>query len=214
MTKSTLICLFLLPALLLLLNLPLPAQAHKLKLFGSVEGRTISGYAYYSGGGRPAGVKVFLLGPDGEHLGEAVTNDRGEFELEAPVKADLLLTLKTADGHTASWPLTAGEFPADLKRLNESAVVSPRSGNEVETLGRSKDHPLPETGLFSVELRKLVTAAVSDSIKPLQQQIVLYRSQLDQYENRIRFHDILGGIGYILGMAGLFMMIKGRKSDD
>ncbi|MEA3548261.1 MAG: hypothetical protein U9R66_11435 [Thermodesulfobacteriota bacterium] len=205
--------LFVLPLLLLFLNFPLPANAHNLKLFGSVEGRTISGYAYYSGGGRPAGVTVSLLGPDGEHLGEAVTSDKGEFELEAPFKADLLLTLNTGDGHTASWQLTAGEFPDDPARL-KPVVASSRIGNEEESSDQRKYHSLPETGFSPVELQKMVAAAVSDAIKPLQQQIILYRSQLDGYENKIRFHDILGGIGYILGMAGLFMMIKGRKSGD
>lgn len=214
MKKCAVIFLFFFPALLLSLNLPLPANAHNLKLFGSVEGRTISGYAYYSGGGRPAGVTVFLLGPAGEQLGDVVTNDKGEFEMEAPFKADFLLTLNTGDGHTASWQLTAGEFPDDLARLKPAAVVSPRTGNEEESSGRSKDCFFSERGFSPVELQKLVTAAVSDAIKPLQQQINLYRSQLDDYENQIRFHDILGGIGYILGMAGLFIMIKSRKSGD
>ena len=214
MKRCAVISLFFFPVLLLSLNFPLPANAHNLKLFGSVEGRTISGYAYYSGGGRPAGVTVFLLGPAGEYLGEAVTSNKGEFEFEAPFKADLLLTLNTGDGHTASWQLTAGEFPDDLARLKPAAVASPRTGNEEEPSGRSKDCPFPERGFSPVELQKLVTAAVSDAIKPLQQQINLYRSQLDGYENKIRFHDILGGIGYILGMAGLFIIIKSRKSAD
>ena len=214
MKKYALIFLFFFPALLLSLNLPLQARAHKLKLFGSVEGRTISGYAYYSGGGRPAGVTVSLLGPAGEHLGEAVTSDKGEFVFKAPFKADLLLTLNTGDGHTASWQLTAGEFPDDPARLKAPPVASPRVENEEVLSDRRKDHSLPETGFSPVELQKMVAAVVSDAIKPLQQQITLYRSQVDQYENRIRFRDILGGIGYILGMAGLFIMIKGRKSDD
>ncbi len=214
MKRYALVFLFGLPALLLSLNFSLPANAHNLKLFGSVEGRTISGYAYYSGGGRPVGVTVFLLGPAGEHLGEVVTSDKGEFEIEAPFKADLLLTLNTGDGHTASWQLTAGEFPDDLARLKAPAVASPRTGNEEEPSGRTKDCLFPERGFSPVELQKLVTVAVSGAIKPLQQQINLYRSQLDDYENKIRIHDILGGIGYILGMAGLFIIIKGRKSAD
>ena len=214
MKRCALVFLFFFSALLLVLNFPLPANAHNLKLFGSVEGRTISGYAYYSGGGRPAGVTVFLLGPAGEHLGEAVTSDKGEFEFEAPFKADFLLSLNTGDGHTASWKLTAGEFPDDLARLEAPAVASPRIGNEEEPSDQRRNHSLSEIGFSPVELQKLVTAAISDAIKPLQQQITLYRSQVDQYESRIRFHDILGGLGYILGMAGLFMMIKGRKSVD
>lgn len=47
-------------------------------------------------------------------------------------------------------------------------------------------------------------AAVARQIAPL-------RAQIAAYEERVRLHDILGGIGYIVGLAGLAFFLLGRK---
>ena len=46
--------------------------------------------------------------------------------------------------------------------------------------------------------------AVSRQLRPL-------REQLDQLENTIRLRDILGGIGYVVGVLGLLALIKSRN---
>jgi nickel transport protein len=41
----------------------------------------------------------------------------------------------------------------------------------------------------------------------------LYR-RLEEYETRVRLHDILGGIGYIVGVAGIYLYAVSRRRSD
>ena len=52
------------------------------------------------------------------------------------------------------------------------------------------------TGERQAELEAVVEAVVSRHVTPL-------REQLNAYEDRLRWRDVLGGIGYILGLTGL-----------
>jgi nickel transport protein len=45
----------------------------------------------------------------------------------------------------------------------------------------------------------------------VQNQIAALREQLHEYESRIRLRDVLGGIGYILGLAGVAALMKSRR---
>jgi hypothetical protein len=36
--------------------------------------------------------------------------------------------------------------------------------------------------------------------------------QIYAYENRVRLHEIIGGIGYIVGVMGLIALLKRPKS--
>lgn len=56
----------------------------------------------------------------------------------------------------------------------------------------------PAPGLDAVE------AAVARQIRPL-------REQLDAYEDRVRLHDLMGGIGTIFGLFGVFAWISSRR---
>ena len=49
-----------------------------------------------------------------------------------------------------------------------------------------------------------MSQAVADAVRPL-------REQLDAYEDTIRLRDLLGGVGYIAGVAGLVYFMKARR---
>ncbi len=54
------------------------------------------------------------------------------------------------------------------------------------------------------DLDARIAGAVAKEIRPL-------REQLDQYEQSTRFRDILGGIGFIVGLAGVVALVKANK---
>ena len=47
----------------------------------------------------------------------------------------------------------------------------------------------------------------------LRRQVHMLQEQLETYEERIRLHDVLGGIGYILGLAGISFYFMGKKGN-
>jgi nickel transport protein len=167
-----------LAAFVLLMLLAAPAaQAHRLKLFATLEGAVISGQAYFAGGGPAIELPGRLLGPDGAATAEFRTDAEGRFSVKAAARQDYTLAVDSGDGHTATFKVGRDELPPELP-AGQAAVPS--------------------------DLAQLVEAAVARQVKPL-------REQLDAYEAKVRLHDILGGIGTILGVFGLAAFAASRR---
>ena len=180
----------------MVLCVAMPAFGHRLKVFATVEGRKISGYAYFPGGGRAAGVTVVATAPDGSELGRATTNEKGEFEMTATRRCDHTLVAETLDGHKATFVVEAADLPEDLPPLAGGAPAE------------RKETPAPAPpsveSTDAGELKKLVEEAVARELRPL-------REQLDALEARRRVQDIIGGIGYIVGVCGVVFYLLARR---
>ena len=178
------------------------ASAHKLKLFATVEGAAIRGYAYFPGGGRAKDVAVRVLGPGDAKLGETRTDGKGDFAFEATVRCDHRLVAETADGHRAEFLVEAAELPDTVP----PPPTADRPGAEpAKPSTRGAERPVPGTAAPpGPELRSLVEQAVSRQMRPL-------REQLEAYEERRRLQDVLGGIGYIVGIAGIVFYFLGAR---
>ncbi|MFQ6098552.1 MAG: hypothetical protein ACE5O2_12570 [Armatimonadota bacterium] len=179
-----------------------PAYAHKVKVFAAAEGRKISGYAYVPGGSRLRNVTIQVRGPRGEDLGKVKTDDKGEFSFEARLKTDHILVLETADGHSARFTVGSDELPDDLP--SPAGTVAAPSGTATKSAAapvQRRERAPPPTG-------------IERQVADLGRQIRLLREEVDAYESRIRLHDILGGMGYILGIGGVaFFFLGARKRE-
>ncbi|RAU22843.1 hypothetical protein CU669_05505 [Paramagnetospirillum kuznetsovii] len=177
--------------LLVLLLLAHPAQAHKLKVFASAEGAAISGLVYFSGGAKAMGVSGVVQGPDGAEVGRFATAEDGSFRFPVNVRMDHLIMVDAGDGHVASALVAADEFPASLPPTSLPQVAaSARSAPTVASVAAAAD-------------MDAVEAAVARQIRPL-------RQQLDAYEEKVRLHDLLGGIGTIFGLFGIVAWLNAR----
>jgi len=179
------------------------AHAHKLNVFARCEGKTIKGYAYFPGGGRARNLEVEVVGPGGEKLGETTTDENGDFVFEARLRCDHRIVVETRDGHRASFTVEAAELPDSLR---PAASVKPLPSGQPEALGPSAvEGPTmraKDAVASRAELEEMVERAIS-------KQIGLLREQVERYESRRRLRDILGGIGYILGLTGLVFYFLG-----
>jgi len=54
-------------------------------------------------------------------------------------------------------------------------------------------------------------AAVTVQLTELRTQIDELRRQISESDERLRFRDILGGVGFILGLAGVAYYMKARQ---
>jgi len=166
--------------------LTIPAEAHKLKLFATTEGAAIHGTAYFSGGDKAMRIKGQLLAPDGTLAGEFTTDDEGRFVVEAGTRADYTLSVDAGDGHVATLVVPADQLPEGLP---PGPIPSAPPVASVVTSAAGTD---------------AVEAAVARQIRPL-------REQLDAYEDKVRLHDILGGIGTIFGLFGVAAWLSARR---
>jgi nickel transport protein len=188
---------YLLPLLLLA---PAPALAHKLNVFAHVDGATIVGRAYFTGDTAARHVDVIARDPSGRELGRAKTDDGGNFTLPVRVRTDHRLTAETPDGHASgAYVVPAAELPGDVPA---DANLRGQETSRPDSVSTARDAgPAPVGDLASTSAR----------LESMQKQIEFLRQQIDESEQRLRLRDLLGGIGYILGLAGIAAYMKSRQ---
>jgi nickel transport protein len=177
-----------------------PVQAHQVHVFATAEGCTIRGEVYVRGGEPVRKGTVKALGPSGDALGETTTDDEGKFSLPAQYRCDYRLVVDAGGGHTAEYTLPADELPESLPL---PAAEKPASG---ATPVSGDPEAVTKPSVSSVGEQ-----AISSQLESLNRQIVQLRKQLDGYEQKVRLHDILGGIGYIVGLMGLAAYFAGAR---
>ena len=185
------------------------ALAHRLSVFAYAEGSTIQGSAYFAGGGAASGAEVTVYGPDGAVLGTTTTGEAGEFTFEATLRVDHRITVETADGHAAEFVVAATDLPASLPGGPEPSAVDVTA---VEgAIAAEVDLPGTMPAIDDAALEAMVSRAVQQQIRPL-------REDLIAYADAVRVSDIMGGIGYIVGIFGVLAYVlslrRGRRSAD
>ena len=180
-------------ALLLFIALVMasPAGAHSLRVFAKVTDGQVSGYGFFVGGGRPQGV-AWRAEMGGEPFASGRTGAEGGFAFAAPapVLADVVVTLDTAEGHIAQATLPPARFgAAPLPPSPALQTLAP------QTAPAATDPPLPAD---------LVEAAVARQVAPLIERI-------EQMDARLRLADVMSGVFLIIGLAGIALWARSRK---
>lgn len=173
-------------------SMPRMASAHKMYVFAAVQGDRIEGEVYYQGGNPAPDAQIIVTGPDGTTLDQAVADQEGRFRFEPRWKMDYRIVADAGFGHRAEYTVPADELPSDLP-----AFAADPSGIEPAT----KPSAAPST--HSPTPIHEPPSDLASEIAALSQQISALRRDLDRWQARLRMQDLLGGIGYILGLMGL-----------
>lgn len=194
-------------AFLLLLILGTQALAHKLQVFAFAEGAQISGSAYFAGGGAASGVRIEVLGGEGRVLAVLAPDGEGKFAYSSQAPVDHLIRAITGDGHQADWLVSAAELAAGFG--SEAAVVQEAERpdrSDLPVIVGTDASSIPQTSVATLDpaIESAIERAVVRQIRPLREQFVAVQDQ-------IRLHDILGGIGYIMGLTGLALWWASRR---
>jgi nickel transport protein len=193
---------WLLPAVLLIAFPASSAFAHKLKTFGFAEGAAIHGSVYFSGNVAAQGARIQVLDPDGGLLAETTSDSEGHFTITARRRVDHRIVADSGDGHHAEYVVRADELPPALARPATSAASGVAEAAEPANLSASA---VGSIGPSTAELETVIERAVARQVGPL-------REQLDAFEDRVRWHDVLGGLGYILGVTGIACYLIARRN--
>jgi nickel transport protein len=185
------------------LILAVPAAAHKVSVFGYVEGGQILGEGYFSGGGKARQCQVSLLDSSGKILAQTKTDDQGAFRLKLPQAAPpLRLVLDAGMGHRGEYLLTA----KDLGKAIEATKNAKAPQAALSAAPSEEKAPALATGIDAQQLSSIVEKALAKQLAPLTAQIAKMNA-----ERGIGISDVIGGLGYILGLLGLAAYMKSRK---
>ncbi len=190
------------------------AQAHKVRVFAYSEGKKIVGETAFSGGRSPKDSKITVQdAASGKILTTTKTNANGDFEFPIPVEAsqnklDLLIVVSAGEGHRGQWKMTADEYleePAPLSNdTNDStpAAVQQISQNNVKNEGAQRE----AIAVDSAQLRKIINESLDRKLAPIKRMLTESKDQGP------RIQDILGGIGYLIGLAGFLAYFNRNKN--
>jgi len=193
-----------------------PVFAHRVKVFAYAEGRSVMGRGYFSGGGKPRNCPITVLLPDGTTLLTCKTDDEGRFTFEATVRANLTIILDAGAGHRAEYTLTADQLPEDLPAPAGAAERPQPSTRDAGGDTESQPEPTsraalaaatrPAAGLTIDEdrLRAIVRAEVQKALRPIREDL---KTERDPGPT-----EIIGGIGYIVGLVGLAAYLRSRAA--
>jgi nickel transport protein len=177
------------------------AWAHGVRISALADGKTILGQVTFQGG-EPV-KNCIVRGHDNadEVLAETKTDDNGRFSFEARWRCDYHLEAETEDGHGGEYAIKASLLPSDLpSREKKDTATTP-------TAEHSSHHSHSEPGdenPWTVE-----------QIRSIQSKLDSMQEKLDTSEHSIRLRDALGGVGYILGVFGLYALaVKRGKNRD
>lgn len=190
----------LLLALAILLLAATPAYAHRLKVFATVEDGTIGGYGFFIGGGRPQQATFIVQDATGAELYRGKTEMDGGFSWRPDHGGDFVIVIDAGDGHVAQAKIPASRFADD-----EGAIIAPALAGETAASSEALPDPSLPPDLAQM-IDRSVDRAVARQIRPL----------LEAYEaadGEVRFNDVMGGIGMIVGLAGMAMWGLARRRD-
>ncbi|MDH5545408.1 MAG: hypothetical protein OEZ43_07445 [Gammaproteobacteria bacterium] len=165
------------------------AQAHKLNIFTYAESGKIFVESYFSDGIIPKDAKVTVSDGDNAMLLEGVVNEEGNYTFATPSVKKIQIKVDAGLGHIVKATLEGGEMTS--VSADPSNAVSDDATSSTASSG------------IDAQIRK----AVADANRPLAR-------ELSELKNKVYTSDIVGGVGFIVGILGVFAFLKARKEGE
>lgn len=180
----------------------LPAFAHKVNMFAYVEGNKVMMEGYFADGNKPMNCEVVVTDPDKKVLVKGLTDNNGKFSFDVPAVTDLHIVLNAGMGHRTEYVISRNEL-AGVKPSGTMAVTGSSPPSQEET---ANTPPTDGDGVSaSADVSAaMVRKAVADANLPLMR-------AMEEMKEGADFRNIVGGIGFIFGIVGVFFYIKARK---
>jgi len=169
---------------LIIMASPASIFAHKVSVFTYVEGDVVYAECFFSDGTPVKNAIVDVFDSAGRRLLSGKTDKNGIFSFKVPKKDDLRIVLNASMGHRAEMVIQAKELPELLKP-------------------KPQGRPVPAVDID--QIRQVVEEAVSREVRPLMRAIA------QQQARRVSVTEVVGGIGYIVGLMGIWMYLRSRK---
>ena len=183
------------------------ALAHKASIFAWVQGDTIHTQSKMTGGKRPKQALVEVFDENGTLLVQGRTDAQGQFSFPTPQKSDLKIVLNAGAGHRATWSLNRDDF------LNADPNVIQAHAHEKPVHSDPGQISPPQTSMAkSVQAEMLREEMATLVATTLDQKLAPVMAKLAEMEQKqIKTTDIIGGLGYIIGLVGLAAYMHYRR---
>jgi nickel transport protein len=203
MTDRYPLLLFLFASLAILL-LPAKGHAHRVLVFAYLDQGEIVVNASFSRNRPVAHGEVHATLGNGTPVFQGKTDAKGELRFprpDIPPGERLVITVSGGPGHQGRWVMT----PADLGCAAQDSMAAP------EPQAQTGPPPVKEVQQQVESVESIVSRAVAREVAPLKAMMARHMESGPSWQN------IIGGIGWIVGLAGLWSALscrkKGRKNE-
>ncbi len=184
--------------------------AHKVSVYAYAEDGKVFAEGYFSDGTRTRNslIEVFDA-KTGKKLLEGKTDNDGKFSFKIPAATSLKLVLHASMGHRNDYTLDEEEVKEAMGRQG-SGVRSQESGVKDRMTESKPQSTAPLTaasGVSSPEIEAIVSKTMDRKLQPVIRMLV----KLQENSEKPGITEILGGIGYIIGLMGIVMYFKSRR---
>ena len=171
------------------------AVAHKVNIFAYVEGDTVYSESYFANGGSCINTKVEVYDMKGNKLLEGKTDENGKFSFKAPVKESMKLVVNDGLGHRNEFVLSEEELAGkNISADSPEQEANPQESSETVTGN-------------NVDIKKIIDSSLDEKLQPVLSRL----ARLE--EKKTSLTEILGGLGYIIGLMGIYLYYKSKQSE-
>jgi nickel transport protein len=190
------------------------ANAHKVNIYAYAEDGMVYSESYFVDGTKcKNSVLEVFDGRDGTKLLEGKTDEEGKFSFKIPKVTSLKLVLHASMGHQADFTIGEDEVreAMGVKQTSKSPSVKVPSKSESSTSMKTQRKETTEIselkGISESEIEAIVESAVDKKLQPVMRMLV----KLQESSGKPGITEIVGGIGYIIGILGIVAYFKARK---
>ncbi|NOY65083.1 MAG: hypothetical protein GXO97_06790 [Nitrospirae bacterium] len=199
------------------LLLPATASAHRVNVYGYAEDGKVFVEGYFVDGTKAMNSLVEVFDAEtGEKLLEGKTNKEGVFSFKIPKLTALKLVLTASMGHKNDYTISREEVAEALGRSGtsqESTVRSQQSPVSSEQSEASKqragqkEEVTAEGAVSSKEIEQVVAKVLDRKLLPIKNILL----KMQEEASRPGMTEIIGGIGYIMGIMGIVLYFKSKN---
>jgi len=190
------------------------ANAHKVSIYAYAEDGWVHSESYFVDGTKCKNSVLEVFDEkDGTKLLEGKTDEEGKFSFKIPKVTSLKLVLHASMGHQADFTIGKDEVreAMGVKQFPKSPSVKVPSKSEGSTAMKTQKKETAEIselkGISESEIEAIVESAVDKKLQPVMRMLV----KLQESSGKPGITEIIGGIGYIIGILGIVAYFKARK---
>jgi nickel transport protein len=200
------------PGILMLLTLLVlgflaaPALAHRVLVFAYAEGDTIYTESKFIPNDPVRQGKVLVIdAKTGQELLTGTTDDHGKFSFKIPPaaqaqKMDLRIVMDAAMGHRGEWLLKAANYLGGVQETAGTSAPAPAAATPAPAPAAAKSGNIDQQALEAALQKTL-----ERQLGPINEKLT------DLTIHRTTLPDILGGIGYIVGIFGVAAYFMSKR---
>ncbi len=176
-----------------------PAYAHRVTVFAWVEDGMVFTESKFGAGAKVNNGKIIVYDKAGQELLSGQTDTNGEFAFPIPAQSELKIVLDATMGHRAEWIIPVSEISDQAEQETPQTVSTKTSQPSITPQDNQQNTEQLEAAIEKILDRKL---------KPITHLL----AELNQTGPSL--HDIIAGLGYIVGLIGVAAWVNSRKKSS